>query len=262
VTFDAGWLDLREPADRAARDPGLLAAAAAYLAAGEPPLALDLGCGSGAMPRALHAPSLRWRLVDRDPALLRLAAGRCPGAETFAADLADLDRLPLDGVRLVTASALVDLASAAWLDGLAVRLADAGAGLYATLAYDGRMAFEPPHPRDRAVRAAFNAHQRRDKGLGPALGPAAWHTLARAFATRGFAVDLAPSDWRLGATDAALTAALVGWIAAAAEEMGVDAGGWAQARRAASGCIVGHIDVLALPPAASAQSKITSESRP
>jgi SAM-dependent methyltransferase len=260
MSFAATWLDLREPADRAARDPGLLAAAAAHLVGTPAPLVLDLGCGTGAMPRALAHPGLRWRLVDRDPGHLQVAAARCPGAETVAADLADLDRLPLDGVRLVTASALLDLASATWLDALADGLAATGVGLYATLAYDGRMAWAPALPGDEAVRAVFNAHQRRDKGLGPALGPAAAATLARALARRGFAVRLAPSPWRLGPAQAALQAAFVDGVAAAAAEMGVAAGCWAQARRAASGCTVGHVDLLALP--ASAQSKITSESSP
>ncbi len=130
--FDAAWLDLRAPADAAARDPGLLAAAAAWLGDG---LALDLGCGTGALARAFPA-GRRWRLVDNDPALLSLAAARTPGAEAVRADLAGLAGLPLGGVRLATASALLDLASAAWIDGLAARLAASGIGLYAALTFD------------------------------------------------------------------------------------------------------------------------------
>ena len=129
----------------------------------------------------------------------------------------------------------------------------------------GRSTWEPALPGDGALRAAFNAHQRRDKGLGAALGPGAAAAMARAMAARGYAVRLAPSPWRLGAGEAALHAALVAGIAAAAGEMGLaEAAAWGQARVAARGwrCTVGHLDVLALPAGASAQSKTTSESRP
>lgn len=264
MTFDARWLDLRAPADAAARSPELRAAAATWLGTGA--LALDLGCGTGAACRALAAPGLRWRLVDGDEDLLRTAARRAgPGTETVLADLADLAALPFEGVRLVTAFALLDLAGRAWIEELARRVAAAGAGLYATLCYDGTLAWEPPLPGDAAVVAAFNAHQRRNKGLGPALGPEAAPAAARAMAARGYATRLAPSPWRLGAEDAALHRALVEGIARAAGETGLpEAAGWGQARRAASGsrCSVGHFDLLALPQGASAQSNTTSESSP
>jgi hypothetical protein len=261
VSFDAAWLDLREPADRAARDPGLLAAATAWLGDG---LAVDLGAGAGATLRAFPCGAARWRLVDRDSRLLAVAAHRHPAAERVEADLADLDALPLAGARLVTASALLDLCPADWLAALADRVASAGAGFYAALSYDGAMAWTPARPDDAAVTAAFNRHQRRDKGLGPALGPAAAGAAAAAFAARGFTVRHAPSPWRLGPGDAPLRAELVAGIAAAAAEAGcVTAGAWGQARRAASGtgsCVVGHADVLALPP--SAQSNTTSVPSP
>jgi hypothetical protein len=259
VSFDPAWLDLREPADAAARDRGLLAAAAAHLGDG---LALDLGCGTGATLRAFAGRG-RWRLLDRDPRLLGLAAARCPRAQTVAADLADLAALPLDGVRLITASALLDLASGRWIEALAGRAAAAGVGVYAALSYDGGLAWEPALPEDAAVAAAFDRHQRRDKGLGPALGPEASAALARALARRGYAVRTAPSPWRLGPAEAALQAALVEGIAAAAAETGLATAAWRQARLAASGsgrATVGHVDLLALP--SSAQSKITSESSP
>jgi hypothetical protein len=262
VSFDSAWLDLREPADRAARDPGLLGAAAAWLGGVAAPVALDLGCGTGAMVRALAAPGLRWRLVDHDAALLGEAARRCGGVAVEARDLRDLDAIGLGGVRLVTASALLDLVSAGWLAAFAGRLAAAGAGFYATLVYDGTMTWAPARPEDGAVRAAFNAHQGRDKGFGPALGPAAGAAAAAALAARGFAVRSAASPWQLGPADADLMAALAQGIAAAAEEGGVSAAAWAQARRAASGCSIGHVDLLALPAGASAQSKTTSEARP
>jgi SAM-dependent methyltransferase len=262
VSFAAEWLDLRAPADAAARDRTLGAAAAAHLGRG---VALDLGCGTGAACRAFPA-GTRWRLVDADPDLLALAARRCPGeADAVRADLADLGRLPFAGARLVTAFALLDLAGGAWIDRLAERVAAAGAGFYAPLTYDGTLGWEPALPGDAAVRGAFNAHQRRDKGLGEALGPAAAPAMARAMAARGYAVRLAASPWRLDEDQAALHAAFVRGVAAAAGETGLAAAAaWAQARVAARGwrCTVGHLDLLALPEGARAQSNTTSVSSP
>ncbi len=262
MSFTAEWLELRAPADAAARDPALRAAAAEHL--GRDGVALDLGCGPGAACRALPE-AAGWRLVDADARLLALATARCPGAETVRADLADLAPLPFRDARLVTAFALLDLAGEAWLEALAGRVAAAGAGLYAPLCYDGTIAWDPPLPEDAAIVAAFNAHQRRDKGLGPALGPEAATVMARAMAARGYRVRLAPSPWRLGPQQDALHRSLVAGIAEAAAEAGArGAAGWAQARLAAigSGCSVGHLDILALPAGASTQSKTTSESRP
>ncbi|WP_290737095.1 hypothetical protein [Amaricoccus sp.] len=106
---------------------------------------------------------------------------------------------------------------------------------------------------------------RRDKGLGgPALGPHAPGALCAAFRTRGYTVRCADSPWRL--PPGALVSALVEGIAGAAAEAGfVDAPAWGQARTATASAavsvFVGHVDVLALPPA-SAQSKTTSVSSP
>jgi SAM-dependent methyltransferase len=266
VSFDPAWLDLREPADHAARDPALLAMAARHLGDG---LAVDLGCGTGSTLRAFGAlgATARWRMIDNDPLLLDLAQARAGrGVEVHMGDLGDLEALPLAGARLVTASALLDLMPAGWIAGLADRLAAAGAGLYAALSYDGAMAWEPPLDEDLKVMAAFNAHQRGDKGLGPALGPDAAPAMAAALRARGFHVAMAPSPWRLGPDAAPLQAALVAGIAAAAGETGLaSATAWGQARRAASVtslASVGHWDLLALPAGASAQSKMTSVSSP
>ena len=250
--FSADWLALRDPADRAARDPALLRQAAA--AAGPAPLVVDLGCGTGATWRAL-APLLpadtRWRLVDNDPALLEIAretVGR--DAECVTADLGDLDALPLDGATLVTASALLDLMPEAWLAGFAQRLQ---VPFYAALSYDGRMEWQPADPSDAAVTEAFNRHQRGDKGLGPALGPDAAERATALLTARGFTVHCGDSPWRLGPDMAALQRDLTAGIAAAAAETGLDtAAAWGGTRQEAAGqttCTVGHLDILAVPPA-------------
>ncbi|MBN6150218.1 methyltransferase domain-containing protein [Xanthomonas sp. AmX2] len=256
--FSAAWLDLREPADRAARDPALLQAVAGHLHHRSRVTVLDLGCGSGASVRAL-APSLpatqRWRLLDHDPALLALACTRIGDAvpvQAHAQDLRALDALPLDSADLVTASALFDLAGHDWIDALAARLQQAGAALYAALNYDGTMQWTPALDDDAAVLAAFNAHQRRDKGLGQALGPDAARELARRLAARGFQVRSAPSPWRLRPDQAELHRALLRGIAEAVRETGQlpdhALQAWLAQRLALADraeCVVGHVDLFA-----------------
>lgn len=250
--FSAGWLSLREPADHAARDAALLGAAARAAGdrtAGDRAVVVDLGCGTGSTRRAFgdRLAGATWRMVDADPALLALAGG-----EGFALDLNRIDDLPLDGATLVTASALIDLCSAGWIDALVARLVARRLPFYAALSYDGIMDWTPTHPADAGVTAAFNRHQGGDKGFGPALGPQAADHAARALRAAGYRVETALSPWRLGPAQAALQRDLLGGIAQAAAEAGAAATDiWLAARLAALGsgtCEIGHVDLLALPP--------------
>jgi hypothetical protein len=271
--FDADWLALRAPADDRARATALETELAAVLGArarGAPWLAVDLATGTGANLRRL-APRLpgpqRWRLVDADPALLAHAAGAARGlhaadggaveAVVERRDLAtaDLDAL-CAGAALVTASALLDLVSAAWLERLADAITRTRAVALFALDYDGRRECTPVEPLDAAAHAAFDAHQRGDKGFGPALGPAAAAYAAEAFAGRGFRVVRARSDWALGPADGALQSALIeGWATAAIErepERREAHAAWRSARIAhvANGhsrVVVGHEDLLVVP---------------
>lgn len=251
TSFPIDWLDLREPADHAARHPGLRSAAAALVEAGG--LVVDLGCGTGSTVRALQphlAPSVRWRLVDHDAAALR-EAGRRTGAETVSCELAR-EEPPIEGASLVTASALLDLVSEAWIDRLADTLAAHRCPVYAALSYDGRLSFDPAHPGDQAMIAAFNAHQRTDKGFGPALGPDGAEALAAALRARGFEVRLEASPWRLGPGEMELAAALLPGIAGVAVAWSgiakAEVEDWLAFRRARAvdgHCLVGHVDLLA-----------------
>lgn len=248
--FTADWLALREPADHAARDAGLLQRAAQ--AAGPEPVVLDLGCGTGSTVRALapHLPDgARWRLVDNDADLLdQAAAGPGDHAQVYCCDLAELDKLPLDGVTLVTASALLDLMPVSWVYMLASRLT---VPFYAALSYDGQMGWTPDDPQDAAVTQAFNRHQLGDKGLGPALGPRSVETSAQVFTQAGFDVAQANSPWVLGPDQARLQAMLTQGIADAAAEAGAtDATDWGARRAAmtaATTCRIGHGDIFARP---------------
>ncbi len=257
MSFAADWLALRAPADRRARNPAVAAALARAVAGRGPLRILDLGAGTGATMHAL-APLLpgpqTWVLADADAGLLARATPP-DGArlETVEADLAaGLAPLLAPPPDLVTASALLDLAGAAWLEGLAAALARHRLPLLAALSYTGTEDWEPAHPLDAAVRAAFHADQGRDKGLGPALGPRAHRHLVRALRAAGCTVIEGPSDWRLEAPrDAALIAELArGTAAAVAPRLGDRAEAWRAARAGASRVRVSHSDLLALPPAA------------
>ena len=199
------------------------------------------------------------------PGGLRLA-GHDAAGRRFEAEVgwqrldlaAGLERLPFDAVQLVTASALTDLVSAAWLQALAECAAAQRCALLLALAVDGRVAWTPTDPDDAAVHAAFAAHQRRDKGFGPALGPQAPVEAATRLAALGYRVVTAPSDWQIdGACDPVMVAAMIDGHAAAATEQQPAAAGciaaWRARRHAAVGTTllrVGHVDLFATPPAA------------
>jgi hypothetical protein len=254
--FDADWLALRAGADAHARDKALGARLGAHLKGQSAVRVLDLGAGTGAnlsATAALIEPPQHWVLADHDAALLARAE---PAANTTVerreVDLAgDLSRLFDPAPDLVTAAAFLDLCGADWTGRLAALAAACGAALYTVLSYDGREQWCPPHALDTEVLAAFHADQRRDKGLGPALGPDAHAQLAGRLRERGYDVFEGSSDWTLAqAGDAALIAALAdGSAAAVAGAVGADrANTWRTARRGARRVMIGHRDLLALPP--------------
>ena len=288
--FTAEWLALREPADAAARSERLLQAVAARFTPETILTILDIGAGTGSNARYLAErlyPQQQWLLADHDPSLLieasqRLRAwGEARGlvvsrdegawrvegeglAVTFATRLADLADLPsaselfLDR-RLVTASALLDLVSAAWLESLASECRQAGAaGLFA-LTYDGGIHCSPEEPGDDEVRQLVNEHQRGDKGFGPALGPTACAVAAECFGALGYSVEREDSDWHLEPDAGELQRQLIeGWSRAAvqmAPERAAFIREWTDRRLAHvleghSRLVVGHEDLAVWLPGA------------
>lgn len=274
--FDPIWLALREPADARARNPDILAACAKHFSERAEMSVVDLGCGAGSNLRALapHLPARQtWRLVDNDPRLLdaarkKLAAwadasettddglrlrkdGKRIDVRLSLVDLArDLEQAVAGDVDLVTAAALFDLVSEAWLQQFVALLAARRMPLYTVLIYDGVEEWAPPHAADAAILSAFLRHQATDKGFGPAAGPQGAAIPTRLLQARGYAVSNGASDWRLDARDSELVAQLAAGIAGACRETGLVAApvieDWLAARRGAQARI-GHVDLFAIP---------------
>lgn len=285
----ARWLGLREPHDWSARSARLVDAVRRALPQSGVLRVLDLGTGTGSNLRYL-IPRLgarqEWLLVDKSPDVLRSltrrtaawAEGRglrltvrddgfsITGAavdcivQTTQRDL-DLP-LPPDmfaGRHLVTASALVDLASDAWLSALADRCRAEGCAALLALTYNGRSGFDPPVDGDDLARDLLNVHQRRNKGLGgPAAGPHAHTAAMNAFQRAGFAVEDAETNWQVAAEFADFQRLFIDGLAGAAVEERTDAASiitaWQQQRlelleRRRSHVVVGHYDLAAWPTA-------------
>ena len=271
-TFDADWLALREPVDRRSRAMALIEPLVSAWKRGEWTRVVDLGSGTGSNVRYLASrlPSpQRWTLVDHDPSHLRAAGNikvNVPSCElaVVPGDIGSEGLRAVERADLVTASALLDLVSATWLDRLVAVCVEAGCAALFALNYNGEVTWsadngpdaEVEDPDDRMVWNALSIHQVGDKGLGPSLGSDAGAAALRAFERVGYQCYLSPSSWRLGVDDAALVHRLVeGWAEAAREILPQESdriSAWADRRSEVVSerrfmLTVGHDDLLALP---------------
>ena len=268
VRVSPTWLELREPADAAARATDLVELLREHLPTKGRAEIHDLGCGTGSMLRWL-APRLsgsqHWLMYDRDPDLLDLVGANQPTSSADGSPVTadprqrDITRLPdqdLSGASLITASALLDMFTVDELGRFVATCAAAHCPVLLTISVTGRVDLAPADPLDLVLTDAFNDHQRRLSDRGPLLGPDAVGIAAELFAGLGMDVTVRPSPWVLDADEAALTTQwLHGWIDAATEqrpELADAAADYAQ-RRLADGrarrlTVTGHhLDLLARP---------------
>ena len=266
--FSIEWLNLREASDHKARDRHLLKTAANWLndLKSKDKVIVDLGSGTGSTIRGLQryttlAPSIQWRLVDNDPELLAEAVHRHSeeySIESFLVDLSATQKLPLESVSLITASALLDLVSSNFIRDLCQLIREKNehqpVGFYSALNYDGCIKWTPFHPLDAAILMNFNTDQRRDKGFGPALGPDATDFLKTQFHSSKFQCLSAKSPWLLGSADYLLTESLINGISGVAIQTdgltNSDIQDWKTFRieNVRTGfCYLGHTDIVVLP---------------
>ena len=266
--FSIEWLNLREVADHRARDKNLLKNAVDWLdnLQTKERVIVDLGSGTGSTIRCLQRfttqlPSIQWRLVDNDPEVLAEAIDRHSNdysVESFLVDLSETQKLPLDSVSMITASALFDLVSENFIQELCqlvkVKNDCRPVGLYSALNYDGCIKWTPSHPLDAAILVNFNTDQRRDKGFGPALGPDASDFLQSQFNVTKFQCLSANSPWLLDSGDYLITESLINGISEVALQTdgltNSDVLSWKAFRiknMRAGSCFLGHTDILVLP---------------
>ena len=271
VTFDPAWLALREPLDHRSRASALMPLLVDAWRTHRWSRVLDLGSGTGSNLRYLgpQLPGLQeWTLLDRDPELLaRVERPEFTGtAKAVQGDLDGQGLAAIPHAHLITGSALLDLVSEDWVERVVAACCRERCGAHFALTYDGQIAWSQPDaeqsaehdPDDVLIREAVNLHQRRNKGMGSALGPAAGAVADAVFKRAGYRTWLAASPWHLGADDAAAARALVeDWAQAALEvdapaDHGQRVRRWARRRKrtiahSAFRLTVGHVDLLALP---------------
>lgn len=273
--FSSDWLRLREAADHRSRSSELAETLAARFALRDEITVTDIGCGSGSNLRGTYSllPTKQiWTLVDYDAKLLdaartelskwadqaqseadalRLKKDRFELTVNFRqADLAaDLEAALGEQSDLITAAAFFDLASEDFIRKFAKAAAKRKAVFYTVLTYNGIARWQPHHPADNQIAAAFHHHQRSDKGFGPSAGPTAPLHLSDQFKLAEYNVQEGDSPWQLDERDQALIDELQKGHAEAVAETGkVDAKtleSWASLKR--TGATIGHTDTLAFP---------------
>lgn len=172
-------------------------------------------------------------------------------------DLAsEVEHIPMGDIQLLTASALLDLTSANWLQIISTKVYKCKCACLFALNYNGKIQWHAELEADSVVSSLLNQHQLNEKGFGLALGPEAGHFFTAALRNLGRQVITGESDWVIRPHDRELQLAIIdGWSPSAVEQDEHQEeliSQWHLMRKQAieqglSTLTVGHIDVLSIP---------------
>ncbi len=247
---DPQYLDSKQSVDRRALSPRVRERLMAALP--DDPRILEAGCGTGTMVARLHDWGVdggTYRGVDRSPAVLEHARKQ---------RIAEFDAEPIDSgfrieglvVRFEQGDALSAfdgenadlLVAASFLDLVPIRVAfdafEAALGpsslVYAPLTFDGRTIFQPDHPADGAITAAY--HDAIDERPGRDTH-AGRHVLDHLRERDGSLLSVASSDWIVRPRDGTypgeertFLAAILGFVETAVGDRS-EANDWLKTRR-------------------------------
>ncbi len=203
--FSAEWLALREPYDRAARNAAVLDAVADAFADRAAISVVDLACGTGATLRAVgpHLPPRQnWRLVDNNLSSARAGIGagksaapdRCRRSRSISCAISSSRST---GRSISSPPRRCSIwCRANGSTGSSSRRRRGGCRSMRRSPMTAGPSPSRPARSTREILAGFNAHQRTDKGFGPALGPAAAARARRAL--RAFRLHRRAGPFRLG----------------------------------------------------------------
>ena len=267
LDVSSDWLALREAEDARARSADLALAIPPLLRDG-PHTVHDLGSGTGSLMRWL-APLLSggqtWVLHDWNASLTDRALDGPPPldgddrAVAIRTRVGELDRLTADDLRgasLVTASALLDVLTAAEAHAIVDACVQVGAPAFVSLSVTGEVELRPWDALDKRVSDAFNEHPRREVTGRRLLGRYGAPIVRGLFEQAGWRVRQARTTWRLDDGEPALLREWFdGWVDAAEEQSPELADALAGYRALRNGqldrgelsAVVYHLDVLAWP---------------